>query len=62
MLHALGHFFGVLGFAAEATDLGPARYAWLEELTRHVLTDEGAVLFGVLQHVGAGAYDAHVPF
>ena len=53
------HLVEGLGLASVAGDLAPAGDAWLDVVADHVFVDQVGVFLGVLEHVGAGAHDAH---
>lgn len=55
------HLVEGLGLTAVAGDLAPAGDAWLDVVADHVFVDQVGVLLGVLEHVGAGTHDAHLP-
>ena len=55
------HLVEGLGLAAVAGDLAPAGDAGLDVVADHVFVDQVGVFLGVLEHVGAGAHDAHLP-
>ena len=59
-LDAALHLVEGLGLAAEAGDLAPAGDAGLDVVADHVLVDELGIFLGVLEHVGAGADNAHL--
>ena len=59
-LDAAFHLVEGLGLAAVAGDLAPAGDAGLYIMADHVFVDKLGVLLGVLEHVGAGADDAHL--
>ena len=55
------HLVEGLGLAAVAGDLAPAGDAWLDVVADHVFVDQVGVFLRVLEHVGAGSHDAHLP-
>ena len=55
------HLVEGLSLASVSGDLAPAGDAWLDIVADHVLVDQVGVFLGVLEHVGAGAHDAHLP-
>lgn len=55
------HLVEGLGLAAVAGDLAPAGDAGLDVVADHVFVDQVGVFLGVLEHVGAGSHDAHLP-
>jgi len=58
--HAFGYLVGVLDLTAETCYLRPSRDAGLDPMADHEIVYLLGVFFGMLHHVGTGAYNGHV--